>query len=151
MQIDYKLDLHYQRPVIRLVSLNGMRALIDTGARFSVWTLSARQLENLGGKNQYHVVPFGGFGGATQGALYTLDVWMDKLLIKNMPIVVDSSVSLNCPLIISATSFDGFKYSVDTVNKIFSIDTLSHQIVKPLAYKKLPNGSISVYAHDNLN
>ena len=151
MLISCKLDLHFQRPVIRLPSLKGARALIDTGARFSVWTFSKNQLEYLGGINQNYTVPFGGFGGATQGMLYTLDFWLDKLLIKNMPVVVEANVSLKCPLIISTTAFDGFKYSVDTHRKVFEIDTFSNQLVKPLAYSILANGSISVYAQDDFN
>ena len=150
MYFEYKLDVHFQRPVISIPNLNDMRVMIDCGALFSVWTLSERQLVEIGGIDQNHIVPFGGFGGKTQGNLYTLDLWLSEksLLLKNLPIVVDNSISLNCPLILSTTSFESFEYKVNTRTKTFGIKTFDNQVVKLLAYRIKDNGSITVYVHN---
>ena len=149
MFFDFTMDVHFKRPVIRLEQMGGMRVLIDSGAIFSVWTIEEERLKAFGGIDQHHIVPFGGYGGATQGKLYTLDVWLSKsLLLKNLPVLVEGGLNISCPLILTITALDEFEYNGWKKKQSFSIDTHSNQVVYPFAYDILPSGSISVYMQD---
>ena len=149
MYIEYAQDISFKRPVIKLEQMKGIRMLIDSGAVYSVWTFSEDLLKEIGGVDQHHIVPFGGYGGATQGKLYTLDLWLDKsLLLKNLPVIVEENLKLNCELILSITALDEFEYRGWKKEQRFSLDTHSNQVVYPFAYKIKPSGSISVFVQD---
>ena len=149
MYFEYTQDIHFKRPVIRLEEMEGMRVMIDSGAIFSIWTIEEERLKALGGVDQHHIVPFGGYGGATQGKLYTLDVWLAKsLLLKNLPVIVEGGLNISCPLILSITVLDEFEYSGWKKKQKFSLDTHSDQVVYPFAYKIKPSGSMSVFMQD---
>ena len=149
MYFEYKQDERFLRPVIRLDEMGGIRVMIDSGALFSVWTFDEERLVKLGGINQHHVVPFGGYGGHTKGNLYTLDVWLTKsILLKNLPVVAEQGLDLNCHLVMSIRALDEFRYIGCRKTRTFGIETLSNQVAYPFAYKIKPSGSISVYMQD---
>ena len=58
------LDQYANRPVFDLPEHKDLTALLDTGARFPVWTSSTKLLEAHGGKLFKKNVPYSGIGGA---------------------------------------------------------------------------------------
>lgn len=132
MQLDILLNQSARRPIARLDWSPSYLALIDTSALFPVWTKSAALLERLGGKLQKSNVSFSEFGGKTYGHLYKINFNLNGLQYIDMPIVIKPMENLNCHIILSATMFENMIYTIDTINKHLSIDTMDNQIVRIL-------------------
>lgn len=132
MQLTIPLDQYARRPIARLDWFHDCRALIDTGALFPVWTKNEALLLRLGARLIRKNVAFSGFGGKTCGSLYRVNFSLYGLQYPNMPIVAKPTNDLNCHLILSATMFDQMIYTIDTINKCFTIDTIDPQIVRIL-------------------
>ncbi len=132
MQIIIPMDKFARRPVARLDWFNDCRALLDTGALFPVWTKSEASLIKLGGKLEKKNVCFNGFGGETEGQLYRINFSLKGLQYIDMPIVVKPMDDLNCHMILSATMFEKMVYTIDTISRCLTIDTMDNQIVRIL-------------------
>ena len=116
-QFTMNLIKSIQRPVIRLDSFHGIRAMLDTGAIYPVWVAPERSLVSL-----CHVtlerkgISFSGFGGSTQGNLYKLPiVQIGKLIFPNMRILTGNT-DVPCDMILSATMFKNLIYEIDDKN-----------------------------------
>lgn len=119
-QFTLNLDKKSQRPT---VVLDGVLAMLDTGASFPVWVDDEDILVSLlDGKLVKRDVKFGGFGGMTTGNLYQLNNFiLGDLIFPNMYIV--SCTDLNVPfnMILSATMFSNLIYEIDDRNKKFNV------------------------------
>lgn len=144
MRLDILLNQTARRPIARLNWFPGCLALIDTGALFPVWTKSENLLVKLGGKPQKRNVSFSGFGGKTYGHLYRVNFNLNGLQYIDMPIVVKPMEDLNCHIIISATMFENMIYTIDTINKHLSIDTMDNQVVRILRLSD-EQSNLSIY------
>ena len=151
MDCVFRLNGNYRRPVISLDKYGGILALVDTGARFPVWTLSEKALVEIGGRKENRSVCYGGFGGKTLGELYLIDLWLHSgdILLKDLPIVVNDKVNIRCPVILSATCFEGTIYEVDTINKYFRVSTNdTGTYVKKFSYDIINGGDLDVFGQD---
>ena len=144
MQLTIPLDQYARRPIARLDWFHDCRALIDTGALFPVWTKNEALLLRLGACLIRKKVAFSGFGGKTSGSLYRVSFSLYGLRYPDMPIVAKPINDLNCHLILSATMFDQMIYTIDTINKCLTIDTIDPQIVRLLKVSD-EYGNISSY------
>ena len=151
MEAVFPLDRNFRRPVVSISSLNNIRALIDTGARVSVWTFSEKELEEIGGVKQNRKISFGGFGGQTVGELYTLDLWMakDRLFFKDVPLIVNNVVQIRCPLILSALCFDKIVYEIDPINDFMKLSAPENQpVIRRFSYTVSGSGAIEMFAQE---
>ncbi len=138
-RITLELEQNYQRPVLKLGQLENFRVLIDTGARFPVWTAGRRTIERLGGINQNKRIRFSGFGGNTEGDLYRLTLDLGGLQFPDMPIVLEDNSRVSVfQLILSAANFDGMLYQIDTINHKFNIDIPDDCMVRRLVIRREP-------------
>lgn len=144
MQLTIQLDKFARRPIARLDWFKDCRALIDTGALFPVWTKGEALLVKLGARLEKENVSFSGFGGETNGSLYRVDFSLNGIQYIDMPIVAKTMNDLNCHMILSATMFEKMVYTIDTIHKYFSIDTVDNQIVRILRISD-EYGNFSVY------
>lgn len=144
MRITIPLDKFARRPIATLNWFHDCRALIDTGALFPVWTKNEMLLVKLGAKLERKCVTFSGFGGKTMGSLYRVNFIPGSLQYVDMPIVAKPMNELNCHMILSATMFENMIYSIDTINKYFSIDTTDNQLVRILKISD-EYGTLSAY------
>lgn len=120
-QFTMKLDRKHQRPVV--VLKNGLTALVDTGAYIPVWTDDEDILVSfLGAELVRKHVQISGFGGATYGNLYKVNMDIGGIIYPNMHIIANNDIDASFNLILSATMFDGLIYQIDTVNHILNID-----------------------------
>lgn len=106
------------RPVVVLKNWNNFHALLDTGAYFPVWTSDEEILKELGADCVRRGVRFSGFGGETEGNLYTLPCMLvGELMFPNIHIVACNDLK-NTPfqLILSATLFTNLIYEIDDKN-----------------------------------
>lgn len=145
MQMTIQLDEEARRPIAQIDWFEGCRALIDTGALFTVWNKSEDTLvKKLGAELIRRDVTFKGFGGETQGNLYRVNFILNNLHYINMPIIANRIQGANWSMLLSATMFDGMIYEIDTVNKKLNIDVKDNQPVRILRLSDDDN-SISVY------
>lgn len=72
MEYEPDNDATIKSAVVKLENWNNLRALLDTGAFFPIWTADETILEMLGGIFLRKDITFGGFGGKTKGNLYKL-------------------------------------------------------------------------------
>lgn len=144
MQITVNLDAESERPIIMLDWFMGCRAMIDTGAVFPVWPAPVFQLLRLGGRLEKRDITFSGFGGQTKGDLYRVDFRLGSLVYKDMPIVTNRQIDLNCHMILSATMFEKMAYVIDNRNHYFSVDTFDNQTIINLRFVIKGN---SAYIH----
>lgn len=143
-QFVINLDSMYDRPILELDSLfKGCRALLDTGAKFPVWTFDEEVLKVLGGIDQNKHVKFSGFGGSTIGKLYKLTIQIGKFIYVEMPIVC-SPMNIEAHLILSATMFDKVSYTIDNISNKLKIEFTDRQIVRNMKIRNKA-GKLSVY------
>ena len=92
-QFTLNLDVKQQRPVIKLQ--DGLRALLDTGAYFPVWTDEEGILaEDLNAKLVKKNVSFTGFGGIATGNLYRVMFELGDLIFPSLPIVANNDIAV---------------------------------------------------------
>lgn len=106
------------RPIIKLNEHRGIKALLDTGARFPVWTASIPLLEANGGKLFKKNVEYSGIGGKTIGDVYKIPnlILGDKtsaLIFPDLPVVTNSEFGEAAfELILSSTMFHDIDYTI---------------------------------------
>ena len=71
-EIYLSLDQFADRPVFDLPEHTGLTALLDTGARFPVWTASVKVLLALDAKLVKKDVEYSGVGGTAKGDIYRI-------------------------------------------------------------------------------
>ncbi len=120
LQSVLNLDRTQQRPVILL---DGLSALLDTGAYFPIWTADEEILsEELGATLVKKGVSFSGFGGNTTGNLYSLPILkVGDLIYLNMHIIASAMSDETFSLILSATMFRGLSYEINSGTHKFTI------------------------------
>ena len=113
-----QLNKFADRPVAKLSEHKGLRALLDTGARFPVWTASTKLLEAHGGKLFKKNVPYSGIGGETIGDIYKIPTLIigsrtNALIFPELPVVTNTEFSdAAFELILSSTMFHDIDYTV---------------------------------------
>ena len=115
------LERFADRPMIELKDKYEMLALLDTGARFPVWTGTISDLELLGAKRIKRKVEYSGFGGKVTGDIYripilTLTDGVGALNFPQLPIVTNEKLSgdeIPFQMILSATMFKNLIYTID--------------------------------------
>lgn len=119
-QFTLNLDVKQQRPVIKLQ--DGLRALLDTGAYFPVWTDEEGILaEDLNAKLVKKNVSFTGFGGIATGNLYRVMFELGDLIFPSLPIVANNDIAVPFSMILSATMLKGLIYEIDDSNHKFNV------------------------------
>ena len=112
------LDQYADRPVFDLPEHKDLTALLDTGARFPVWTASTKLLEAHGGKLFKKNVPYSGIGGETVGDVYKIPTLIigsrtNALIFPELPVVTNTEFSdAAFELILSSTMFHDIDYTV---------------------------------------
>ena len=109
------------RPITRLLNHYKIAALLDTGARFPVWTGDVKELEMLGAEPIKRRIEYSGFGGATTGDVYripvlTLTDGVNAINFPQLPIVTNEKLSgdeIPFQMILSATMFKNLIYTID--------------------------------------
>lgn len=116
-QFTLNLDREMQRPIVSLSNLQGLTALLDTGAYFPIWTDEEDILSSLlGAKLIKKDVPFGGFGGQTKGNLYKFTMTFGDLIYPDMNIIACGDLQVPFNMILSATMFNKLIYEIDDRN-----------------------------------
>lgn len=120
-----QLNEYTDRPIVKLPKHKGLRALLDTGARFPVWTASTALLEAHGGKLFKKGVAYSGIGGKTIGDIYRIPALVlgdsaNALIFPELPIVTNTELS-DAPfeLLLSNTMFSELDYLIS--NKRHSV------------------------------
>ncbi len=121
------LDSTADRPIIELKNMSNILSLIDTGARFPVWTSDVKSLEALGGKLFKKGVSYSGIGGDTKGDIYRIPGFsisdgIHYLIYPDLPVVTNSDFE-NAPfqMILSATMFHNLEYTINDKHHSFII------------------------------
>lgn len=118
-QFTLNLDQKLQRPV---VVLDGILALLDTGAHFPIWTDDEDILVSLlNARLVKKGVEFGGFGGTARGNLYQMTFIVGKLIYPNMYIISCSALNVPFHMILSATMFSRLIYEIDDRHHKFNV------------------------------
>ena len=120
-EITLILDRFADRPLIELKDQYELMVLLDTGARFPVWTGSVDDLELLGAELVKREVGYSGFGGEVIGDIYripllTLSDGTNSLNFPQLPIVTNEKLSrddIPFQMILSATMFKNLIYTID--------------------------------------
>lgn len=123
----FTLGIEYDRtrPVLRLRTFKGYRALLDTGAVVPLWTNKEFLLaDELDGTLVKKNVVIEGLGGSATGNLYELPV------VQLGDLVYPSFHIVSCPqfenepydLILSATMLDHLIYEIDTKHHKLNIE-----------------------------
>lgn len=73
-----------------------------------------------------------------------MDFRLGSLVYKDMPIVTNRQIDLNCHMILSATMFEKMAYVIDNRNHYFSVDTFDNQPIINLRFVIKGN---SAYIH----
>ena len=113
-----RLNEFADRPIIQLHEHKDLTALLDTGARFPVWTASTKLLEAHGGKLFKKNVPYSGIGGETVGDIYKIPTLIigsrtNALIFPELPVVTNTEFSdAAFELILSSTMFHDIDYTV---------------------------------------
>ncbi|GEM_PF-1932691 len=112
----------YQRPVIEI---GGLFALIDTGATIPMFSVPGPILKKAySAEKILENGVVGGIGGFTMGDIYRLPEFkVDELEYAPFEVFVPHKQRLNYPLLLSSTLFYGMRYTVDTVESMFIVDT----------------------------
>jgi len=101
---------------------DGLRALLDTGAYFPVWTDDETVLaDELDAKLVKRSVSFTGFGGTATGNLYHFMFRLGNLIFPNLPVIANSDITVPFSMILSATMFKGLIYEIDDSNHKFNV------------------------------
>ena len=127
-EITFKLNPDYIRPVIRLY---GLDALIDTGAKFPVTTISKEILVNS--FNAKCIVPetqINGFGGNCTGAVYELETFHVGDLIFPRMTIFQTDEDIGFPFILSAGMFDGLDIVLSFNQKTILFQVPDDQLVR---------------------
>ncbi len=147
-QFTYNLDKKLQRPVI---VLQNIRILIDTGAKFPIWTSGEQAFINAGGTidSSKGEVYFSGFGGKTSGILGRINFQLGNIIFPQMPIILNSSTDISADIILGASNFEGMIYQIDTITHKLNIDIPDDNVVRNLAIRS-DNGKTTVYLMHNV-
>ncbi len=152
-QFVLNLDKRQQRPVILL---DGLSALLDTGAYVPVWIADERVLRDaLKAVLVKRDVTFSGFGGDTTGNLYRVPTFtLGSLIFSNMHIIASPMNEKSFSLILSATMFSGLSYEINDKTHKFTVTVPSDEsYVRNLVIKD-SNGKLYVLcnsAKDNVS
>lgn len=112
------ISKYADRPIATLSEHKDLKALLDTGARFPVWTASTELLEAHGGKLFKKDVPYSGIGGETIGDIYkipslVLGTKTNALIFPELPVVTNTEFAEAAfELILSSTMFHDIDYTV---------------------------------------
>lgn len=118
-EIYLSLDQFADRPVFDLPEHTGLTALLDTGARFPVWTASVKVLLALDAKLVKKDVEYSGVGGTAKGDIYRIPSLIigtctNALTFPRLPVITSEDFQ-NAPfgLILSNTMFRNLEFTVN--------------------------------------
>ena len=121
------LDQHSDRPILEIPNMSGLLALIDTGARFPVWTADTDSLLAIGGTLVQKGVSYSGIGGKTSGDIYKLKTLVlgdnsHGIIFPELPVVTNRDFE-DAPfqIILSATMFRNLEYTINDKQHSFII------------------------------
>lgn len=125
-----RLQKESTRPLIVMDDIFlGCSALLDTGARISMWTKSEKILQRFPGiKLLKTEIVFSGFGGKTNGNLYELDLPFGSLIYPKVKIIQHYDENIPGFFLLSASMFEGMVYTIDREQNRFILDTRGNQI-----------------------
>ena len=118
-EIFLTLDKNSDRPIVELVDNLGLLVLIDTGARFPVWTADTESLIALGGRLFKNGISYSGVGGETTGDIYKIPSFSfgdgaHSLVFPELPVVTNTEFE-DAPfqMILSATMLHNLEYTIN--------------------------------------
>ena len=118
-EIVLSLNKMTDRPITELEDFFGISVLVDTGARFPVWTGDEETLAAIGGIKYKQNIDYSGVGGNTQGDLYRLPSFKlgsetNGLVYPGLPVVTNKEFE-DAPfqMILSATMFHNLEYTIN--------------------------------------
>lgn len=118
-EIYLSLDQFADRPIFDLPEHTGLTVLLDTGARFPVWTASVKILVALGAKLVKKDVEYSGVGGAAKGDIYripslVIGTQTNALIFPHLPVITSKDFN-DAPfgLILSNTMFRHLEFTVN--------------------------------------
>ena len=126
----FKLQKKSTRPLILMDQIfPGCSALLDTGARISMWTKSEQMLLRLPSVRLLKEgIGFSGFGGRTDGNLYEMDLPFGSLIYPKVRIIQHQDDRIPGFFLLSASMFEGMVYTVDREQNRFLLDTRNNQV-----------------------
>ena len=132
-QFTLYLNRNAQRPIVILKKPLPLNAMLDTGSLFPVWVGTEKELRSIGGEFAMSDVPFGGFGGMTQGDLYRIPTFcVGELIFPDFPVIF-SPHELPCQILLSATMFSRLVYEIDDKNHLLNFSVPEDEsLVRPL-------------------
>ena len=113
------LDKGSDRPILELKDVANILVLLDTGARFPVWTSDVDSLTAMGGTVFRRDIAYSGVGGETKGDIYIIPSFhmsdgVHHLIYPNLPIVTNTNFeSVPFQMILSATMFHNLEYTIN--------------------------------------
>lgn len=118
-EIYLSLDQHTDRPILEIPGMSGLLALLDTGARFPVWTADVDSLLAFGGQLIQTGVRYSGVGGETSGDIYRLPSLVlgdgtHSIIYPDLPVVTNADFE-NAPfqILLSATMLHDLEYTIN--------------------------------------
>ena len=118
-EVYLSLDSDADRPIFELHEHAGIYALLDTGARFPVWTASVKALLALGAKLVKKDVEYSGVGGTAKGDIYRIPILIigsktNALTFPQLPVITSKDFN-DAPfgLILSNTMFRHLEFTVN--------------------------------------
>jgi len=144
-QMTLELDQTYQRPVVTLENFWDLDAMIDTGAVCPVWMNGEGNLRKLGAEKKQSVIPFGGLGGMTRGALYEIPVFqLGDLIYPRMSIIAHRS-NFPVPLLLPATMFNNLIYEINNKTHRLNITVPDNESISRNLTIKDEGGHLRVF------
>lgn len=114
------LEEQFQRPVTKI---DGMVALIDTGALIPVISMEEKDLIDI-----FHAekvldnTKISGFGGECCGKVYSIDqLVVGELIFPNLHVFVPDESMNRFDIILSATMFHNLRQDIDYINKKMTV------------------------------
>ena len=146
----YNLDKYADRPIVNLQDYFGINVLIDSGARFPVWTADEDSLKALGGIVYRQDIEYSGIGGKTKGNIYKIPnfIFGNKgscLLYPQLPVVTNKDFS-DAPfqMILSSTMFHNLEYTINDKSHTLTIRVPDDESDVRNAVIKLPDKGFQV-------
>lgn len=139
----------YQRPITKI---DGIDALIDTGAIIPTFSMPAPAVESLyGARKILDSANISGFGGNCHGKVYEMDSFaVGDMKFEPFQFFVPDKNEIKQPILLSATMFYGTDYDIDTINNKFTVSVNDEKnLVKSFKIKDL-NGQLFAQVNDVL-
>lgn len=139
----------YQRPITKI---DGINALIDTGAIIPTFSMPAPAVESLyGARKILDSANITGFGGSCHGKVYEMDSFaFGDMKFEPFQFFVPDNNEIKQPILLSATMFYGTEYDIDTINNNFTVRVNDEKdLTKSFKIKDL-NGQLLAQVNDVL-